>query len=468
MMPVRGFLVDLRHQWRLLVLRGILAVVLGIVAFAWPGVTVLALATLWGLYALVDGIVALITAVRVRDEGRPVWPMVLIGLVGIAAGGFSIARPGVTALVILLFIAAWAIVIGIMQLALAIRLRREIEGEWLLGLSGVLSVLFGAAAIANPGWGATAAARLIGAYTFLFGLLIVVLGFRLRALGRHVTERFAALILLALLGHGCSAAKEPAITEAPTGAELPGKFVWHDLLTGDPAAAQRFYGGLFGWEFRQSDSGNYMVVTQAGRPIGGILDTRDGKAERVPAQWLGSLSVPNVDSAVGVIKAGGGKVHWGPKSLGPRGEVALVADAQNAPFVVMRAPQGDPPDTTPAVDGWLWNELWTPDPEAAVKFYNHLASYEVKPDTGADRAYYVLEAGGRPRAGVTRLRATDVKPNWLPYVRVTDVNATVGRVQALGGHVLIAPTPKIRDGRVALIQDPTGAAVAIQEWEPKP
>jgi len=92
----------------------------------------------------------------------------------------------------------------------------------------------------------------------------------------------------------------------------------------------------------------------------------------------------------------------------------------------------------------------------------------VKSDSGADRAYYVLEAGGRPRAGVTRLLAADVKPNWLPYVRVADVNATVGRVQALGGHVLIAPTPKIRDGRVALIQDPTGAAVAIQEWEPTP
>ena len=290
--------------------------------------------------------------------------------------------------------------------------------------------------------------------------------FRLRVLDGHVAERFAGLILLALLAHGCAAAKQPAITEAPTGAELPGKFVWHDLLTGDPAAAERFYAGLFGWEFRPSDSEQYIVVTQAGRPIGGILDTRHGKAERVPAQWLGSLSVPDVDSAVGVVKAAGGKLHWGPKSLSPRGEVALVADAQNAPFVVMRAPQGDPADAVPATNGWLWNELWTPEPEVAARFYERLASYEVKANEGGDRVYYVLEAGAAG-AGVTRLVATDVKPNWLPYVRVADVQATVRQAETLGGGVLIAPTPKIRDGRVALIQDPTGAVVAIQEWEPK-
>ena len=280
--------------------------------------------------------------------------------------------------------------------------------------------------------------------------------------------RLAALPLLLVLSLGCSTAKQPAITAAPAGTELPGKFVWHDLLTGDPAAAQRFYSELFRWEFRPSNA-EYTVVTQAGRPIGGILDSRHGKAERVPAQWLGSLSVTDVDSAVGAVRAGGGKLHWGPKSLGPRGRVALVADAQNAPFVVMRAPEGDPPNAAPEVNGWLWDELWTPEPEAATRFYGKLADYRVNAKEGGERVYYVLESGGQPRAGVTRLLPTAVvKPNWLPYVRVADVNATVRRVETLGGRVLIAPTPRIRDGRVALIQDPTGAAVAIQEWEPKP
>ena len=119
------------------------------------------------------------------------------------------------------------------------------------------------------------------------------------------------------------------------------------------------------------------------------------------------------------------------------------------------------------MNGWLWDELWTPDPEAATRFYQKLASYQVSTKEGGDRAYYVLVSEGQPRAGVTRLVATELKPNWLHYVRVADVKATVGQVESLGGRVLLAPSPKIRDGRVALIQDPTGAAVAIQEWEPK-
>jgi predicted enzyme related to lactoylglutathione lyase len=148
--------------------------------------------------------------------------------------------------------------------------------------------------------------------------------------------------------------------------------------------------------------------------------------------------------------------------------VAVLADAQNVPFVVMRAPGGDPPNAAPDVNAWLWDELWTPEPEAATRFYMKLADYRVNAKEGGKRVYYVLESGGQPRAGVTRLLRTGVRPAWLPYVRVVDVHATVRQVELHGGRVLIAPAPEIRDGRVALIQDPTGAAVAIQEWESTP
>ena len=109
---------------------------------------------------------------------------------------------------------------------------------------------------------------------------------------KHAAGRFTTLALLAILSQGCGAAKQPAITETPTGTELPGKFVWHDLLTSDPAAAQRFYSGLFGWEFRQSDSGEYTVVTQAGRPIGGILDSRGGRRSGFPLSGSARFRCP--------------------------------------------------------------------------------------------------------------------------------------------------------------------------------
>jgi predicted enzyme related to lactoylglutathione lyase len=284
------------------------------------------------------------------------------------------------------------------------------------------------------------------------------------------TWRLSACSLLAAAALACATAKQPAITDTPTNTQLPGKFVWHDLVTPDPDGARKFYGAMFGWEFKDAgdEAKHYTVVSLSGRPIAGILDSRGGKAQKAPSQWVGSMSVREVDAAVSAVKAAGGKVLWGPKTLGPRGQVALVADAEQAPFVLMRAPGGDPPDGSPAVNDWLWNEMWSRQPDSAASFYGRLAGYKVTPSDNLDRKYFVLAASDQPRAGVAELKAKDVRPAWLAYVRVADLAAAVSRAQSLGAKVLIAPSPDIRNGRVALIQDPTGALIALQYWEPKP
>ena len=138
------------------------------------------LVIVWGAYALADGILALVAAYRVRDQGKPFWSLVIVGLLGIAAGIVTFIWPGMTALVLLLFIAAWAVVMGIFQIIAAIRLRKEIQNEWLLGLSGVLSVLFGIIMFAQPGAGALAVIWVIAAYAIVFGVLLVWLGLRLK------------------------------------------------------------------------------------------------------------------------------------------------------------------------------------------------------------------------------------------------------------------------------------------------
>jgi predicted enzyme related to lactoylglutathione lyase len=280
----------------------------------------------------------------------------------------------------------------------------------------------------------------------------------------------AALPAFVWFGYACGAAPgHPPVTTEPTNTVITGKFVWHDLLTSDPDAAQRFYGDLMGWDFQPGDNGDrqFIIAHHDGEPIAGILDTRGGGAERMPAQWIASLSVPDVEAAAERVRDRGGRVLWGPRGLGRRGPVALVVDPQRAAFALMRVPGGDPPDATPAHNEWLWDELWTPHPDSAVTFYQQLAGYLANELRDGDRIYYVLEAHRSPRAGVAHLQRTDIRPNWLPYLRVSDVRATVTRAESLGGRVLIRPSPEIRGGRVALIQDPTGAAVALQEWEPK-
>ena len=179
----------LGRNWSWVVLRGVAAVLFGILAFAWPGITLAALVVVWGAYALADGILALVAAYRVRDQGKPFWSLVIVGLLGIAAGIVTFIWPGMTALLLLLFIAAWAVVMGIFQIVAAIRLRKEIHNEWLLGLSGVLSVLFGIIMFVQPGAGALAVIWVIAAYAIVFGILLIWLGLRLkrRSVGRAAT-----------------------------------------------------------------------------------------------------------------------------------------------------------------------------------------------------------------------------------------------------------------------------------------
>ncbi|HET9908887.1 MAG TPA: HdeD family acid-resistance protein [Anaerolineales bacterium] len=168
----------LAHNWWTLVLRGLAAILFGILAYVLPDITFTVLVLLFGAYALWDGVFALIGAVRAQGERR--WILVLEGLVGIAAGLVTFFWPGAATLAILTIMAVWAIVTGVFEIIGAIRLRKEIEGEWFLLLSGLLSVLFGLALVIWPVAGLVAVTWMIGAYAIIFGILLIVLGFRLR------------------------------------------------------------------------------------------------------------------------------------------------------------------------------------------------------------------------------------------------------------------------------------------------
>jgi uncharacterized membrane protein HdeD (DUF308 family) len=168
----------LAQNWWTLVLRGIAAIIFGILAYLWPGITFTVLVLFFGAYALWDGVFALIGAFRTEGERR--WSLVLEGVVGIAAGLITFFWTGAASLALLLVIGAWAIVTGIFEIVSAIRLREEIEGEWLLLISGVLSVLFGIALAIWPAAGLVAVTWMIGAYSIVFGVLLTMLGFRLR------------------------------------------------------------------------------------------------------------------------------------------------------------------------------------------------------------------------------------------------------------------------------------------------
>lgn len=170
----------LRQNWWLFLLRGVAAIVFGIAAFLWPGLTLQVLMLLFGAYVLVDGVFGLVQSIRNREQMSQWWLWALEGLLGIAVGVLTFIAPGVTAYVLLIFIAAWAVVGGIIRIVMAIRLRKEIRGEWFLVASGALSVLFGVVIFVMPEAGVLSIVWLIGFYAILFGILFIGLALRLR------------------------------------------------------------------------------------------------------------------------------------------------------------------------------------------------------------------------------------------------------------------------------------------------
>ena len=168
----------LAGNWWALLLRGIAAVLFGLAALFWPGLTLFVLIVFFGAYALVDGILAIVAGIR-DSEGRR-WLLLAEGVLGVLAGLVAFFWPGMTALILLYVISAWAIFTGLLKVVMAIAFRRKIENEWLMGLSGVLSVAFGVILAVLPGVGLLSLVWLVGIYALILGVALIVLGFRAR------------------------------------------------------------------------------------------------------------------------------------------------------------------------------------------------------------------------------------------------------------------------------------------------
>jgi uncharacterized membrane protein HdeD (DUF308 family) len=175
-------LAHLARNWWTFVLRGVVAILFGILAFMRPGITLEALVLLFAFWALFDGVFALISSIGAAEAREPWWPLVLIGLLGIAAGVLALRWPGITALALLFIIAYWSIFRGILEIVAAVRLRDLIPGEWRLIFGGLASVVFGALLIMYPGAGILAVIWLIGIYAVIFGIAFLMLGFHLKGL----------------------------------------------------------------------------------------------------------------------------------------------------------------------------------------------------------------------------------------------------------------------------------------------
>lgn len=174
----------LSRNWWAVMLRGVAGVLFGIVTFMAPGISLAALVLVFGAYAFVDGVFSIASAIRRHGATDQWWLLLLQGVIGVLVGVATIVWPGITALVLLYLIAFWALLTGVLEIAAAIRLRRAITNEWLLALSGIVALTVGVMLLLFPGAGVLAVVLWIGAYAIVTGILLIMLAFRLRSIGR--------------------------------------------------------------------------------------------------------------------------------------------------------------------------------------------------------------------------------------------------------------------------------------------
>lgn len=259
----------------------------------------------------------------------------------------------------------------------------------------------------------------------------------------------------------------PPLVEKQGSPQIPGKFVWHHLLTGDGEAARKFYGGLFGWEFDVHDDGRYSVITHQGMNLGGILDTsKDGNVPKA-GHWLSAISTPNIEASLAAVEEAGGKQLEAPIDVPGVGRVVTVEDADGAVLHLLSSPNGDPPDVEPPIYTWLWHELLANRVDRAVEFYHSVFGYRIEPLKNNPRLdCHFLWSSGEARAGILRNPFENARSAWIPYVRVDDPAALAQRVAELGGRVVVGPRQDLRHGTLAFIVDPSGAPLALQKWPP--
>ncbi|MCP8900040.1 VOC family protein [Gilvimarinus xylanilyticus] len=267
----------------------------------------------------------------------------------------------------------------------------------------------------------------------------------------------------------------PAVVDSAD-TRLPGKIIWHDLISAQPEASQTFYQTLFGWQFEKLtlntgffSTSRYYLIRHNGELIGGMVDQADLNVKGNASQWVPVFASADIDQSAAAVDANGGE-RLGPIfDLRQRGRMAVAQDGQGALFAMLQTPEGDPADAGPAAPGgFLWNELWTTEVPAAREFYAAVMPYQVEQKSLRESVdYTLLKAQQKPRAGILKKPVEGIGSNWITYIRVANaqsLEAIVAQVEGLGGRVLLPIEAREAGGLAALIAGPSGAGIALQTW----
>jgi len=293
---------------------------------------------------------------------------------------------------------------------------------------------------------------------------------------RHVTpHRLAALVaalsafaLPVVYGQAPSEATDlPALNQQMSTNHLPGKFVWADLFTHDPAGEAKFYSALFGWTPRsiQRNGRTHIIMSNGGQPIASIVERKASSSNNL-ANWIPFIAVSDTAAALAAANEAGGKTLAPARDFPRLGQRAIIGDPEGTPIGLIQSSSGDPADY-PSKDGdWAWFELYSKNPKAAGDFYGRVFHYDVIADSRLQKeGHLVLATGQSRRAGIQSLDNTPgAQSDWVAVVQVADIDATIAHASTLGGQIVFQPSRPELASRFAIISDPDGGIIGLVQF----
>jgi len=282
-------------------------------------------------------------------------------------------------------------------------------------------------------------------------------------------SRYLSIGLLTLGIVACTSVSRPDLSGMSFASEpLTGKFVWHDLITEDLDSARKFYSGVLGWTFEEAQGARdheYVVASSGNVYVAGILEIEGATDGTNYSRWLPYISVADVDSSVSNAVAAGASVAVSARDVN-FGRVAALIDPEGAVLGLARSDFGDPDDhtTAPASGRPVWSELLSNEPAAAADFYRGLGGYEVNTINRRGGEYTLLASDDANRAGIMENPGENLDPVWLTYFGVDDPAASAAIAESLGGKIILPASPELRDGSMAVVTDPSGAILVLQNW----
>jgi predicted enzyme related to lactoylglutathione lyase len=240
--------------------------------------------------------------------------------------------------------------------------------------------------------------------------------------------------------------------------------LWHDLVTPDLAASKDFYGKIFQWTFQDENFKgiSYTTIYHNEKVIGGMIEMKSAKS----STWISSLPLSNQDlnKRIKKLVGNGAKPLLAPVKIPGRGKQVVFEGSQGEEFALISANQyTDAMDTETSEGNWLGIEFWASDVKKAEDFYKNAFEVEIQKTMYDNKAYWLFVAGGNTLAGMIQNPVTNQGSQWVPYVRMGDLESIVSKVKQASGSVILAPNMKVREGKISIIQDPHGAIIAIQK-----